>query len=70
MMPITADQLVTAPHDVVVEDPEIARAMRARAARAVASASDGAADCALLLEALGLRPDEGLAQPPAPRRGR
>ncbi|WP_414635487.1 hypothetical protein [Actinophytocola sp.] len=69
MLPITVDQLVTAPHDVLVEDPALLRARRAHATRAVASAAHDAADCALLLEALGLRPEEGIAEPPAPRTG-
>jgi pimeloyl-ACP methyl ester carboxylesterase len=68
MLPITADQLVTAPHDPI-EDPAIVQAQRARATRVVASAAADAGDCALLLDALGLRPEDGRGEPPAPRRG-
>jgi hypothetical protein len=69
MLPITVDQLVTAPHESTVEDPALIRARRAHAIRAVASAATDAADCALLLDALGLRPEEGRGEPPAPRAG-
>lgn len=69
MLPITADRLVTAPHDIVTEDPALIQAQRTRATRVVAAAATDAADCALLLEALGLRPEEGLGDTPAPRLG-
>jgi hypothetical protein len=69
VLPMTSDQLVTAPHDHPVEDPAILRAQRARATRAVASSAADAADCAMLLEALGLRPEEGQIEAPSPRRG-
>jgi hypothetical protein len=69
MLPRTEDRLVTAPHDTVVEDPNVARARRGRAARTVASAAHDVADCQLLLAALGLRAEEGLVDTPAPRRG-
>ena len=69
MLPITADELVTPPHESI-EDPTIVLAQRARAARVVAAAAQDAADCAELLGALGLRPEEGLAGgAPHPRRG-
>ena len=68
MLPITADELVTPPH-VVLEDPSIVLAQRARAVRAVASAATDAADCSVLLAALGLRPEEACAELPAPRSG-
>ncbi len=70
MLPMTSDELVTPARDVVVEDPAIAAARRARATRVVASAAHDAADCAELLSALGLSAEEGLARPPAPRKGR
>ncbi|HEU5474986.1 MAG TPA: hypothetical protein VFV67_30455 [Actinophytocola sp.] len=66
---MTIDQLVTAPHDVVAEDPAQLRARRMRAVRAVASAATDSDDCGMLLEALGLRPEEGIGEPPAPRSG-
>jgi hypothetical protein len=65
---MTSDELVTPPHEVVIDDPAILAAQRAHATRVVASAAHDAADCAMLLSALGLAPDEGQAQPPAPRR--
>ena len=68
MLPITADELVTPPHDVV-EDPSIMLAQRARAVRVVAGVAANATDCATLLEALGLRPEEARAPLPAPRIG-
>ncbi|MFL6142114.1 MAG: hypothetical protein ACJ72N_09670 [Labedaea sp.] len=68
MLPITADELITPPHDVV-EDPSIALAQRARAVRAVAAAAVDAADCAALLAALGLRPEEARTPLPTPRSG-
>lgn len=42
---------------------------RRRAVRAIASAASDADDCALLLEALGLRPSEGVTHVPSPRPG-
>ncbi|GAB3574999.1 hypothetical protein GCM10027445_36730 [Amycolatopsis endophytica] len=51
------------------EDTELIAAQRRRAVRAVASASRSAEDCALLLEALGLKPSEGIAGVPAQRLG-
>lgn len=67
MLPITSDELITPPHEVI-EDPTIIMAQRARATRAVASAARDAEDCAQLLAALGLRPEEGRAGAPDPRR--
>jgi len=49
------------------DDTELITAQRRRAVRAVASAARDAEDCALLLDALGLKPGEGLAAVPAPR---
>lgn len=43
------------------------RVGRARAVRAVASAAVDAADCERLLDVLGLRPGEGIVEPPRPR---
>jgi hypothetical protein len=43
-----------------VDEPEVSAAERARATRVVASAAKDAADCALLLDVLGLRAEEGL----------
>ena len=60
---------VAEPHDIV-EDTEAIREQRRRAVRAVASAAADADDCALLLDALGLKPKEGLATVPAPRPAR
>jgi hypothetical protein len=54
------------PHESL-EDSEFAADQRRRAVRAVASAATDADDCALLLDALGLRPSEGLASVPEPR---
>jgi hypothetical protein len=42
---------------------------RRRAVRAIASAAGDADDCALLLDALGLRPSEGVTRVPSPRPG-
>lgn len=47
---------------LVPEDPALIAAQRCRATRAVAAASHDAADCALLLDALGLHPSEGKVQ--------
>lgn len=43
----------------VPDDPALIVEERRRATRAVAAASHDAADCALLLDALGLNPSEG-----------
>jgi len=43
----------------------LSREQRYRGSRTVASASMDAADCALLLDALGLEPADGLARPDA-----
>ncbi|GAA3840356.1 MULTISPECIES: hypothetical protein [Amycolatopsis] len=51
------------------EDTEMIAAQRRRAVRAVASAAANAEDCALLLDALGLKPAEGIAPVPAQRLG-
>ncbi|NIH79901.1 hypothetical protein FHX45_005376 [Amycolatopsis granulosa] len=51
------------------EDTELVAAQRRRAVRAVASAAENAEDCALLLDALGLKPAEGMAPVPAQRHG-
>ncbi|NKQ53646.1 hypothetical protein HFP15_12230 [Amycolatopsis sp. K13G38] len=53
-------------HDVF-EDTALVREQRRRAVRAVASAAADAGDCALLLEALGLKPTEGVTAVPEPR---
>lgn len=55
-----------APHDVF-EDTAAVLDQRRRAVRAVASAAADADDCALLLDALGLKPAEGRANVPGPR---
>ncbi|GHF38855.1 hypothetical protein FHX82_006601 [Amycolatopsis bartoniae] len=57
---------VIAPHDVF-EDSAAVRDERRRAVRAIASAAADADDCALLLDALGLKPTEGLTTVPGPR---
>ena len=59
---------VAEPHDIL-EDSEAVREQRRRAVRAVASAAANADDCALLLDALGLKPSEGTTTVPAPRPG-
>ncbi|UQS25625.1 hypothetical protein L1857_23880 [Amycolatopsis thermalba] len=51
------------------EDTEMIAAQRRRAVRAVASAAADAEDCALLLDALGLKPAEGITPVPAQRLG-
>ncbi|HVV13002.1 hypothetical protein [Amycolatopsis sp.] len=53
----------------ILEDSEAVLDQRRRAVRAVASAAADADDCALLLEALGLRPTEGVTTVPEPRPG-
>lgn len=58
---------VVSPREVA-GDSEATRAERRRAVRAVASAAMNADDCALLLDALGLKPAEGVTGVPAPRR--
>ncbi|WAL63136.1 hypothetical protein ORV05_19065 [Amycolatopsis cynarae] len=60
---------VVDPHEVA-GDSEAVRAERRRAVRAVASSAMNADDCALLLDALGLRPAEGVTTVPAPRHRR
>ncbi|HET6500406.1 MAG TPA: hypothetical protein VFG87_06540 [Amycolatopsis sp.] len=49
------------------DDTELVAEQRRRAVRAIASAATDADDCATLLDALGLRPSEGLASVPSPR---
>jgi inosine/xanthosine triphosphate pyrophosphatase family protein len=61
---------VTAEPQEVREDSEAVLAERRRAVRAVASAAMNADDCALLLDALGLKPAEGVAGVPVPRPAR
>ncbi|MTD57839.1 hypothetical protein [Amycolatopsis pithecellobii] len=56
----------TAPHDIL-DDTAAVLDQRRRAVRAVASAAADAEDCALLLEALGLKPAEGVTTVPGPR---
>ncbi|WP_236791306.1 hypothetical protein [Amycolatopsis sp. GM8] len=56
----------TAPHDILDDTPAVLD-QRRRAVRAVASAAANADDCVLLLEALGLKPTEGMATVPGPR---
>ncbi|MDQ0380727.1 hypothetical protein [Amycolatopsis thermophila] len=51
------------------EDTELIADQRRRAVRAVASAARSAEDCALLLDALGLKPGEGVTPVPAQRLG-
>ncbi|HJQ46844.1 MAG TPA: hypothetical protein VJ870_11060 [Amycolatopsis sp.] len=60
---------VVAPRDVFEETAAV-RDQRRRAVRAVASAAADADDCALLLDALGLKPAEGVTTVPAPRPAR
>lgn len=52
------------------DDSAMIAEQRRRAVRAIASAATDADDCALLLDALGLRPAEGLAAVPSPRPAR
>jgi inosine/xanthosine triphosphate pyrophosphatase family protein len=61
--------VTTEPHEVR-DDSEAVLAERRAAVRAVASAALDADDCALLLEALGLKPGEGVATVPVPRPAR
>jgi hypothetical protein len=56
----------TAPRDIF-EDTAAVLDQRRRAVRAVASAAADAVDCALLLDALGLKPTEGTTTVPGPR---
>lgn len=51
----------------LLDDTAAVRDQRRRAVRAVASAAADADDCALLLDALGLKPHEGTASVPGPR---
>lgn len=51
----------------LIEESAAVRDQRRRAVRAVASAAADADDCALLLEALGLTPGEGVTTVPGPR---
>lgn len=53
----------------LVDEVEIIAAQRARAVRTVAAVAVDAKDCGELLDALGLRPQEGLREVPAPRFG-
>lgn len=52
------------------DDSALVAEQRRRAVRAIASAAADAGDCALLLDALGLRAAEGRAPVPSPRPGR
>jgi hypothetical protein len=67
-MPISFDQVeMSSPPPVSLPESEgVTRATRARAVRAVASAAANAQECAALLDMLGLRAQDGLADPPAP----
>lgn len=65
-MPDNGFAPTTAPHDIF-EDTAAVLDQRRRAVRAVASAAADADDCALLLEALGLKPTEGVTTVPGPR---
>ncbi|GAA5166897.1 MULTISPECIES: hypothetical protein [Amycolatopsis] len=58
--------VIAQPHDVL-DDSAAVLDQRRRAVRAVASAAADADDCALLLDALGLKPAEGLTTVPGPR---
>jgi hypothetical protein len=53
----------------IPDDSALVAEQRRRAVRAIASAATDADDCALLLEALGLRASEGVTSVPAPRPG-
>jgi hypothetical protein len=53
-------------HDILDDSPAVLD-QRRRAVRAVASAAADADDCVLLLEALGLKPTEGVTSVPGPR---
>ncbi|KAA9150267.1 hypothetical protein FPZ12_041575 [Amycolatopsis acidicola] len=53
----------------VLEETEAVLDERRRAVRAVASAATNAEDCALLLDALGLKATEGVTTVPGPRPG-
>lgn len=58
--------VTAAPHDILGESAAVLD-QRRRAVRAVASAAANADDCALLLDALGLKPTEGVTTVPGPR---
>lgn len=67
-MPISFDDVEMAtPSAEVAASWADSQVGRARAVRAVASASVDAADCEQLLDVLGLRAGEGVVQPPRPR---
>jgi hypothetical protein len=67
-MPISFDDVEMAPPSAaVVASWEASRVERTQAARAVASAAVDAADCARLLEMLGLRADDAVDDLPRPR---
>ncbi len=51
------------------DDNALVAEQRRRAVRAIASAASDVDDCALLLDALGLRPSEGVTRVPSPRPG-
>ncbi|GAB2966825.1 hypothetical protein LWP59_21610 [Amycolatopsis acidiphila] len=58
--------VTAAPRDIFEETAAVLD-QRRRAVRAVASSAADADDCALLLDALGLKPAEGVATVPGPR---
>lgn len=58
--------VTSAPHDMLGESAAVLD-QRRRAVRAVASSAANADDCALLLDALGLKPIEGVTTVPGPR---
>jgi hypothetical protein len=67
-MPISFDDVeMSPPSATLLASWEALRAERASAARAVASAAVDAADCARLLEILGLSAGDGLIDLPRPR---
>jgi hypothetical protein len=67
-MTVNAQQ-ASAPEAEVREDSAVIADERRRATRAVASAARNAADCAMLLDALGLAPEEGRPDLPTQRVG-
>jgi hypothetical protein len=58
---------VTAARRDIFDDSAAVLDQRRRAVRAVASGAANADDCALLLEALGLKPTEGVTSVPGQR---
>jgi hypothetical protein len=68
MMRENGYSIAAEPHDIL-DDSAAVLDQRRRAVLAVASAATNAEDCVLLLEALGLKPSEGVTSVPEPRPG-